>query len=59
VTVKLEANADVSHKYIIYIVYNYAHACIYAVCKITFEKWVDILSGHDKVSMDMDRIVWT
>ena len=30
-----------------------------SVCEITFEKWVDTLSGHDKVSMDMDRIVWT
>ena len=29
------------------------------VCEITFEKWAETLSGHDKVSMDMDRIVWT
>ena len=29
------------------------------VCEITFKKWVDTLSEHDKVSMDMDRIVWT
>ena len=25
--------------------------------EITFEKWADTLSGHDKVFMDMDRIV--
>ena len=30
-----------------------------SVCEITFEKWVDTLSGHDKISMDIDRIVWT
>ena len=34
-------------------------AYVITVCKITFEKWVDTLSGHDKVSMDTDRIVWT
>ena len=24
------------------------------VCEITFEKWVDTLSGHDKFCMDID-----
>jgi len=31
----------------------------YTVSEITSEKWVDTLSGHDKASMDIDRIVWT
>ena len=34
-----------------------SNAC--AVCEITFEKWVDTLSGHDKFCMDIDTIVWT
>ena len=29
------------------------------VCEITFEKCVDTLSGYDKVSMDIDEMVWT
>ena len=36
-----------------------AFAAILTVCEITFEKWIDTLSRHDKVSMDIDRIVWT
>ena len=37
------------------------YVCMYirTVCEITFEKWVDTLSGHDKFCMDVDRIVWT
>ena len=35
------------------------NACSIAVGEITFEKWADTLLGHDKASMDMDRIVWT
>ena len=30
---------------------------INAVCEITFETWDDILSGHDKVCMDIRDII--